>query len=160
MAYTRVSMRKTREILRLHHSAALSNRAIARSLKLSASTVSECLARARAAKGFAIANELDLEPRLHRHTLGIVAYLIAQRLRPACVIEQAGIVVTEITRHGLRITDIRQRPSNHDTIEAGQYACDPVPVRLNEQIHRRGSMLNGSEERLEYDELLVPTMPG
>ena len=51
MAYTRVSMRKTREILRLHHSAALSNRAIARSLKLSASTVSECLARqpARAA---------------------------------------------------------------------------------------------------------------
>ena len=39
MAYTRVSMRKTREILRLHHSAALSNRAIARSLKLSASTV-------------------------------------------------------------------------------------------------------------------------
>ena len=49
MAYTRVSMRKTREILRLHHSAALSNRAIARSLKLSASTVSACLARARAA---------------------------------------------------------------------------------------------------------------
>ena len=49
MAYTRLSMRKTREILRLHHSAALSNRAIARSLKLSASTVSECLARARAA---------------------------------------------------------------------------------------------------------------
>ena len=38
MAYTRLSMRKTREILRLHHSAALSNRAIARSLKLSAST--------------------------------------------------------------------------------------------------------------------------
>ena len=49
MAYTRLSMRKTREILRLHHRAALSNRAIARSLKLSASTVSECLARARAA---------------------------------------------------------------------------------------------------------------
>ena len=49
MAYTRLSMRKTREILRLHHSAALSNRAIARSLKLSASTVSECLGRARAA---------------------------------------------------------------------------------------------------------------
>ena len=49
MAYTRLSMRKTREILRLHHSAALSNRAIAHSLKLSPATVSDCLARARAA---------------------------------------------------------------------------------------------------------------
>ena len=49
MAYTRLSMRKTREILRLHHTAALSNRAIARSLKLSPATVSDCLARARAA---------------------------------------------------------------------------------------------------------------
>ena len=41
MAYTRLSMRKTREILRLHHSAALSNRAIARSLKLSPATVTD-----------------------------------------------------------------------------------------------------------------------
>ena len=49
MAYTRLSMRKTREILRLHHIVALSNRAIARSLKLSPATVSDCLARARAA---------------------------------------------------------------------------------------------------------------
>jgi transposase len=42
-------MRKIREILRLHHTAALSNRAIARSLKLSPATVNDCLARARAA---------------------------------------------------------------------------------------------------------------
>jgi transposase len=41
-------MRKTREILRLHHTAGLANRAIARTLKLSPATVSDCLARARA----------------------------------------------------------------------------------------------------------------
>lgn len=42
-------MRKTQEILRLHHTAALSNRAIARSLKISPATVSDCLSRAKAA---------------------------------------------------------------------------------------------------------------
>ncbi len=43
-------MRKIRDVLRLHHDATLSNRAIARAIKVSASTVSDCLARARAAK--------------------------------------------------------------------------------------------------------------
>ena len=42
-------MRKIRAIVRLHHAAALSNRAIARAIKASASTVSDCLSRARAA---------------------------------------------------------------------------------------------------------------
>lgn len=49
MANTRLSMRKTREILRLHHTADLSNRGIARSLGVSPATVSDCLCRARAA---------------------------------------------------------------------------------------------------------------
>ena len=48
MAYTRLSMRKLRDILRLHFAAALSNRAIARAIGVSASTVSDCLVRARA----------------------------------------------------------------------------------------------------------------
>jgi len=42
-------MRKIRDIVRLHYSAALSNRAIARAIRVSASTVSDCLVRARAA---------------------------------------------------------------------------------------------------------------
>ena len=42
-------MRKIRDIVRLHHAAALSNRAIARAIKASASTVSDGLSRARAA---------------------------------------------------------------------------------------------------------------
>ena len=49
MAYTRLSMRKIRDIVRLHHAAGLSNRAIARAIKVSASTVSDCLSRARSA---------------------------------------------------------------------------------------------------------------
>jgi transposase len=42
-------MRKIRDIVRLHHAAGLSTRAIARAIKVSASTVSDCLVRARAA---------------------------------------------------------------------------------------------------------------
>ena len=49
MATTRLSMRKIYEIMRLHFAAALSHRAIARAVKVSASTVSDCLGRARAA---------------------------------------------------------------------------------------------------------------
>jgi len=49
MAYTRLSMRKISDILRLHHAAELSNRAIGRAIGVSSSTVSDCLGRARAA---------------------------------------------------------------------------------------------------------------
>jgi transposase len=49
MAMTRLSLRKIRDMVRLHHAAALSNRAIARAINVSASTVSDCLGRARAA---------------------------------------------------------------------------------------------------------------
>lgn len=47
MAQKRLSMRKVYEILRLHHTCKLSNRAIARSLNTSHSVVGECLKRAR-----------------------------------------------------------------------------------------------------------------
>ena len=40
-------MRKVREILRLHFDKGLSNRAVARAVEASASTVSDCLSRAK-----------------------------------------------------------------------------------------------------------------
>lgn len=48
MAYRRVSMRKTREILRLKFEARLSRRAVARAMGVSNSTVSDVLARLKA----------------------------------------------------------------------------------------------------------------
>lgn len=49
MSAKRLSMRKTREVLRLSQEGGLSNRQIARSLSVSATTVGECLRRARVA---------------------------------------------------------------------------------------------------------------
>ncbi len=43
-AATRLSMRKIRDIVQLHHAAALRNRAIARAITVSASMVGDCLA--------------------------------------------------------------------------------------------------------------------
>lgn len=48
MAQEKLSVRKIREILRLHHDAGLSNRAIARACKISNSTVGDYLQRAQA----------------------------------------------------------------------------------------------------------------
>jgi len=49
MAQERLTLRKIREILRLKHTAGLSNRAIAGACKISNSTVGEYLRRAKAA---------------------------------------------------------------------------------------------------------------
>jgi hypothetical protein len=62
-------MRKTKEILRLHHEARRSGRHIARTLGLSPATVQECLRRARIAgvdwKAALDLNDTVLEDRLY-----------------------------------------------------------------------------------------------
>ena len=49
MAYTRLSMRKIEEVLRLHHECGRSNRAIAEAVRASPTTVGDDLRRARLA---------------------------------------------------------------------------------------------------------------
>ena len=68
MAQRRLSVRKIRDVLRLHHAAKLGRRAISRSLRLSPTTVGEYLRRAEAAGlGWPLLEDLDesaLEQRL------------------------------------------------------------------------------------------------
>jgi transposase len=60
MPAKRLSMRKIREILRLHHERGLSNRAIARSVAASPATVSGCLLRAKVVGlGWPLEPEMD-----------------------------------------------------------------------------------------------------
>ena len=66
MVTERLSMRKLREVLRLHHEMGLSNRAIARSCSISSSTVSDYLCRAKLGKlGWPLGDEMD-EERLEK----------------------------------------------------------------------------------------------
>ena len=60
MPTEKLSMRKIRDVLRLHHESGLSNRAIAISVDISASTVSGYLSRA---KMFGVSWPIKLEPR-------------------------------------------------------------------------------------------------
>ena len=57
------------------------------------------------------------------------------------------------------MTDVRQRPSDHDTVEAGSDANDLVLVTFNERLHRDSLMISVSEERSGYDVYLVPATP-
>jgi len=60
MSQERLPVRKIREVLRLHHEAGLSNRAIAQACRVSNSTVGEYLARAeKAGFGWPLPQELE-----------------------------------------------------------------------------------------------------
>ena len=86
-------------------------------------------------KGLVATDKLDLNPGLEGEMLGMVTQFIAQRLCPARVIEQPDLVVTEVTRHDARITDIGKGSGNDDTIEAGKYASNFILVAFDEGIH-------------------------
>jgi len=87
------------------------------------------------AKGFMAPDELDLDAGLDGKLLSMVSQLIAQRLCPSGVIEQPDIVVTEVTCHGARITDIGKGDGNDDTIEVGKSASDFILVAFDGGIH-------------------------
>lgn len=56
-------------------------------------------------------------------------------------------IIGEIPRHGLSMADIRQRPADHDTVEAGNDASDLVVVTFDERIHRSGLILDRLKNR-------------
>jgi transposase len=97
MPAKRLSMRKTREILRLRLGLGLSLRDTARSVRVSSSTVSECVTRAaKAGLGWPLPPELDdaaLESRLYPSE-------VAQRNRPMPDFRR---VHTELRRKGVTL---------------------------------------------------------
>lgn len=86
-------------------------------------------------KRLVAADGLDLITRLRGELFGMAAQFIPQRLRPARVVEQSNVVITEVARHGASITNIGKGPGDDDTIETGEHARDFIPVALDEWIH-------------------------
>ena len=86
-------------------------------------------------KGFVAPDELNLNAGLDGKLLSMVSQLIAQWLCPTGVIEQPDLVVTEVTCHGARVTDIGKGAGDDDTIKAGKYASDFILVAFDEGIH-------------------------
>ncbi len=73
-------------------------------------------------KGLVAADELDLDTGFAGKLLGVVTQLIPQGLCPSWIIEQPDLVVTEVTRHGTGIANIRKGAGDDDAIKAGK--CD------------------------------------
>jgi transposase len=97
MPARRLSMRKTKDILRLAQETGLSNRQIARSLNISATTVGECLKRAREA-GIA----WPLPEGMDDGALGCALYGEAER-EPAKPCPEWKAVHTELCRKGVTL---------------------------------------------------------
>jgi hypothetical protein len=65
-----------------------------------------------------LTDELDLQPGLGGQVLGIGTDLVAQRLGPARIVEQADAAPTEVACHRAGVADVRQRARDHDSVEA------------------------------------------
>jgi len=116
MATERLSMRKTREILRLKYSLGLSHRQVARSLGVSAGAVGEAVRRAKLAgvdwsQAEALTDE-QLEERLYGATASAEGdrpvpdcpYIHAERRRPGVTLELLHLEYLEQNPNGYRYT--------------------------------------------------------
>ena len=111
-------------------------------------------------KGLVAADELDLNTCLEGEMLGMFTQFISQRLCPTRIVEQPDLVVTKVACHGARITDIRERSGDDDTIKAGKYASDLILVAFDERIHDGYPLFLLLSIRIGDTENLVPAMPG
>ncbi len=97
MAQPRLSVRKVREILRLHHEQALPARQIAAGVGCALSTVQECLRRAAAAGvGWPLPAQWDeagLESRLYPPAMPAVDYPLPDFARIQAELAQKGVLV-------------------------------------------------------------------
>src|SRR3954469_23525680 len=83
----------------------------------------------------AVAEELDGQPVVRGELLGMVADLIPERRGELGVVEDADLVVEEVTRGRLGVADVRQGPGDDDPIQARQYARDLLGMSFDEVNH-------------------------
>jgi hypothetical protein len=88
------------------------------------------------AECFELADELDLEPGLSGHVLGVGADLVTQRLGPVGVVEEADAACAEVIRHRPSMADVRQRTGDHYPVEAGQHTTNLFLMLIDKWIHR------------------------
>ena len=67
----------------------------------------------------------------------MVADLIAERFSEPGVVEDADLVVEEVTRGSLGVADVRQGPGDDDPIQARQDARDLLGMSFDEVNHGR-----------------------
>ena len=107
-----------------------------------------------------LTDELDLKPGLGSQSLGVGADLIAQRLGPARIVEQADAAPTEVARHRPSVADVRQGARDHDPVETRQHAADLVAVLLDKGVHRSTPLLGCLPRTIVDPPCLVPASLG
>jgi hypothetical protein len=127
-----------------------------------------------------LADELDLEPAVLGHALGVVPYLVPQGLRPAGEVEQTNSLDPQVDAHGVGMADVGKGAGDDDPVEAGQHATDAIRVALGEKDHAHAGLrepalcltcstpqLRSSSRpssialgRIHHPSSMVPALPG
>lgn len=87
-------------------------------------------------KRLELTDKLDFQTGLGREALGMGADLLAQRLGPLAVIEQANVAFTEVAGHRLGVADLREGAGDDDPVEARQHTADLIVMLFNKGVHR------------------------
>lgn len=107
-------------------------------------------------------DELDRQAGLASKLLGVFSDLIAQPLRPPGVVKQSDLVVIEVTRHRIGVTDIWKCSGDDNTVKTGKHIGDLILVALDERVHSNSSLftLLFRIKDKPFRQFLVPAMPG
>src|SRR5436190_19963633 len=81
----------------------------------------------------ALAQELDIDPLLLRHSFSIISNRITQGFGKTGIIEDANVLFFQEARHPRRITQLWQRSQNDQAIVAGDSASNLVLITFCEQ---------------------------
>ena len=106
------------------------------------------------------ADKLDLQAGLGGQPLGGRSQLLAQRLGPARVVEQADALGAEPLRHGPSVSDVGQRAGDDDAVEARRHPGDVLLVTFDKRVHRGASAVLDLPITIDRRPFLVPAAPG
>jgi len=87
-------------------------------------------------KALRLLDVLDLDPSICRHTFGLGANRLSERLsKLGHVVEQLDAPAVERDRHDFGVTHARQHSLNQHPIEARQHSLEPVTVTFDQLRH-------------------------
>ena len=91
-----------------------------------------------------LADELDLDARLGRQPLGVVAQLIAERLGEPRVVKDAHFPLVQIRGHALGEADLRQGAEHKHPVPATQHPSDLSRITLGQKFNVHRQMINNA----------------
>src|ERR1700735_3057951 len=92
---------------------------------------------------FPLANELDLDSRLRRHLLRVLANPVAEWLGELRVVEYPDLPFEQQRRHSSGKADLRQRSENQHPVPTTQHSGNLPAVTFRQQLNTPSRIITG-----------------